>query len=145
MKVALLTPDHEYQGRWKKLIPGYRAAIENEELAFEALPWDSDRDLTQFDLVLPLLAWSYFRKADKWRGELAEWKECGVRIQNSVSALRWNTGKTYLEELAAKSIPTIPTIFTDALTEECVMEAYSIFGVEQIVLSRRSHAAVIKP
>ncbi len=48
--------------------------------------------------------------------------------------LRWNSDKSYLAELDAGGITTVPTIAVDALDEHGLREAREHFGCEQLVI-----------
>ncbi len=64
-----------------------------------AIDWDG------FDLTVVRTSWDYAPRRD----EFVAWAERVPRLLNSAAALRWNTDKTYLRELAAHGVPLVPT------------------------------------
>lgn len=132
--VALLTPDEGQPGRWPELFDRYRSALAAEGLELRRKAWTTDEDLSGFDLVLPLLAWTYFADAETWQRRLDQWESSGARLCNPVSTLRWNTRKTYLQELDAKGLRIVPTAFVDTVTPQAIDAAFRDFGSDEIVL-----------
>ena len=49
----------------------------------------------------------------KYRTEFIEWTKTIPRILNPSSVIEWNTDKHYLQELAKRGLPTIPTIWLE--------------------------------
>ena len=111
----------------------------------EGRPWTDPGDLSAFEAVTPLLAWSYHRAPAHWAALLDRLEASGARVANDVGVLRWNTRKTYLAELEAAGAPVIPTLFVDAVTPAAIAEAHDRFGPEIIVkpqVSGGSYATV---
>jgi glutathione synthase/RimK-type ligase-like ATP-grasp enzyme len=64
------------------------------------VPW------AELDLVLVRSTWDYTSR----RGEFVAWAQ-GCRTSNPPDVLRWNTDKTYLQELATRGVPVVPTTY----------------------------------
>ena len=102
MRIALATCD------W---LPGLdpddaplRAALGDEA---EPVIWsDEDVDWSAYDVVLVRTIWDYFERHDEF---LAWLDRVPVPMWNPADTLRWNSEKTYLRELEAEGIATIPT------------------------------------
>jgi len=72
------------------------------------IPWQTECDWSQFDLVLIRTPWDYFLQLNDfllW----AQRTEKATTLLNSSKLISWNSHKKYLRELAAKGIPTVPT------------------------------------
>lgn len=81
-----------------------------EALGDEAQPaiWsDPDVDWAAFDLILIRSVWDYFVRYDEFRGWID--RIDGLAVWNPVEAIRWNSEKHYLRELADAGVRTIPT------------------------------------
>jgi glutathione synthase/RimK-type ligase-like ATP-grasp enzyme len=61
--------------------------------------------------------------------------ECeGNNVSNPVRILRWNSDKSYLAELEAAGIATVPTRMTDALDDAALADARSAFSATTLVI-----------
>jgi hypothetical protein len=68
--------------------------------------WDDpDVDWTRFDLVVVRSCWDYVPRRD----EFLEWAARVPSLANPATVLAWNTHKRYLQELAGRDIPIVPT------------------------------------
>ncbi|MEX2195244.1 MAG: hypothetical protein WD844_08145 [Thermoleophilaceae bacterium] len=69
---------------------------------------DPEVDWAAFDLCLIRSVWDYFHRP----GEFLDWVDragAAVPMWNPPETLRWNAHKSYLRELEAAGVPTIPT------------------------------------
>ena len=86
-----------------------RDALRARGVEVSAVQWDDpDADWSGFDLVLIRSTWDYHERRD----DFIAWAEVVAKVttlHNPVEVLRWNTDKTYLGELAAAGVPTVPT------------------------------------
>jgi hypothetical protein len=86
-------------------------ALEADGAAVEAPAWDDAAvDWAAFDAVLPRTTWDYMHRA----GEFLAWAarvDRQTRLYNPIAVVRWNLDKTYLRDLAARGVETIPTIW----------------------------------
>ena len=112
-------------------------------MAVENRGWTVAGDLTGFDLVLPLLAWGYHREGD-WAGQVARWRDEGVRLRNPPSVLLWNADKSYLARFAEAGAPVVPTLFVDRLDETALREAAARFGTERLIAKPRVSASAFQ-
>jgi glutathione synthase/RimK-type ligase-like ATP-grasp enzyme len=108
------------------------AALALAGIAAETRRWTEADDLTGFDGVSPLLAWSYHQHPAAWAARLDALAACGLAVVNPVRALRWNTSKTYLADLEARGVPIVPTLFVGQVTPTALAEAHARFGAELI-------------
>lgn len=83
--------------------------------------WGTDpRLLVAFDVLIVRSPWDYMDSDENRRG-LFEWLRAvaglGIRLENDLRWLLWNSDKIYLSELADLGVPVVPTRFlgvTDA-------------------------------
>jgi len=84
-----------------------------------AVDWDAA------DLVWVRSTWDYTSRFAEWLGWLAQRRG---RVENDPALLAWNSDKSYLADLAAAGLPTVPTSFVapgeapPALTGEVVVK-----------------------
>lgn len=67
------------------------------------VPW------TSFDAVVVRSTWDYHRRPVEFDRWLTELERSGTRVWNPVPLLRWNANKRYLDTLAGRGVPTVPT------------------------------------
>jgi glutathione synthase/RimK-type ligase-like ATP-grasp enzyme len=100
----------------------------------EPVDWTSDADFAAYDMVLPLIAWGYHQHFAKWQSVLDRFESEDVRVTNPVPVLRWNGDKSYLAELHAKSVATVPSIAVESLDEVALEAARGAFGGGELVV-----------
>jgi glutathione synthase/RimK-type ligase-like ATP-grasp enzyme len=81
----------------------------------EPAVWD-DPDVTwsRFDAVVVRSCWDYHLRSDAFDAWIGRLVQEGVPLWNPPEVLRWNARKTYLRELEAVGVPTVPTRFIEA-------------------------------
>jgi glutathione synthase/RimK-type ligase-like ATP-grasp enzyme len=139
-RVAILTPDRASEGyrtRWPDVLARNAAPLREAGLEVEARDWANARDLAEFDLVLPLLVWGYPFAPRQWAEAVDRWEAERVRLQNPASVLRWNADKIYLERLAERGAPVIPTRHYTQLSKARLEEAARAFGTGRLVAKPR--------
>jgi len=82
-----------------------------------ARAWDdASVGWSRFDAVLVRSTWDYARRRDeflRWCAHVAE----ATQLINPPPVLAWNTDKHYLDDLAARGVPVVPTRFVDPAQE----------------------------
>lgn len=68
-----------------------------------AAPWDAA------PLVVVRSTWNYHHRLEAFLGWVDRVERLGGRLENPAAVLRWNTHKSYLRDLAARGLPTVPT------------------------------------
>ena len=134
MQVAFLVPDPDYPLEWRWAYDAEADALIAAGIAVEPVPWTDPRDLTQFDLVLPLVAWGYHKRYADWLAFLDRLERERVIVANPVPLLRWNSDKAYLAELGDMGIPTVPTLAVASLDEHALEAARGRFGCTELVV-----------
>jgi glutathione synthase/RimK-type ligase-like ATP-grasp enzyme len=96
--------------------------------------WDAPEfDPAVFDVVMVGTCWDYMEKTDAFLHAL---DRCDreSRLLNPVKTMRWNSRKTYMRDLAAKSAPIIPTVWADQADEPTILGAFDVLGADDIVV-----------
>jgi len=85
-----------------------RRALTERGVEAVAAVWDDPEvDWSAFDLVVVRSVWDYSLRRD----DFVAWAQGVPRLLNRAAILAWNTDKSYLRELDAAGLPTIPTIW----------------------------------
>lgn len=88
--------------------PGLLAALAVQPLTVESVNWDDPAaDWTAYDLVVITSTWDYFLRYE----EFLAWAQRVPHLLNPPDIVRWNTHKTYLDDLARAGVPVVPTVF----------------------------------
>lgn len=104
-------------------------------VALEIIRWDAPDLLTRgFDAALVRSTWDYADRVDAFLARLEEMERAGLRVFNAAAAVRWNARKTYLEDLASRGAPTIPTVWADTANVDAVLRAFDTFEAAEIVV-----------
>ena len=79
--------------------------------AVESLPWDADADWSLFRAAVIRSTWDYQDRMEEFDQALARIVASGCRLFNPLEIVRWNSNKRYLEDLADRGVPVVPTLF----------------------------------
>lgn len=86
--------------------PLLNAALEAASIQSQWVVWDDPEvDWTAFDLTIVRSTWDYTAQ----RAEFVRWSSATPRLHNPADLIGWNSDKTYLRDLAAAGLPTVPT------------------------------------
>jgi glutathione synthase/RimK-type ligase-like ATP-grasp enzyme len=83
---------------------------------------------TDYDAVVVRSCWDYHRRFAEFAAWVDRLTNEGVPLWNPPAALRWNARKTYLRDLAAAGVPTVPTRWADAATRASLAELLDAEG-----------------
>ena len=134
MKAVVLTPAPDYWESWDWAYDVEAAALKTAGSIVEPRPWTEVGDLTGVDVVLPLVAWGYHLRVAEWLALLDRMEQPGAPpMLNPPALLRWNSDKSYLEQLAAAGVPTVASRTVQALDEAALTAARETFGDELVV------------
>lgn len=123
----------EHDATMNALGPAFAA----EGWQLEAVSWDDpEADWSRFDAAIVGSTWDYWDRHDAFLAQLARIAG-STRLFNPEPMLRWNTDKRYLAELAAKGVPTIPTVWLDQPTPAAVAAAFDALGADDLVVKRQ--------
>jgi hypothetical protein len=59
LRVAILVPKPDYPEPWRWAFDVEAQALVDADCSVHAVPWTDLHDASEFDLVLPLVAWGY--------------------------------------------------------------------------------------
>lgn len=97
--------------------------------------WDSpDLGSGAFEAAVVRSTWDYADRADEFIATLERLERQGLRVFNPASVVRWNARKTYLDELAGKGAPTIPTLWAERIAPDIVARAFETFEAAELVI-----------
>lgn len=134
-RIAILTPAANGiygGGRWPDVLARLVTPLEAVGMRVETADWANGGDLSDYDLILPLLAWGYHSDGD-WPGRIAALEASGARLRNPAAVLRWNADKAYLGRLAQAGAPIVPTAFVDKVDEAALHAAAERFGTDRLI------------
>ena len=100
-------------------------------------------ELVGFDLAILGTPWDYTEAKDEFIARLEALEAAGVVVANPAEVVRWNADKLYLQELAAKGAPSIPTLWPQAPRPSDIHAAFDHFGCDRVVVKRRVGAGAI--
>jgi len=134
VRFAFLVPDPGYPEPWEYAFDAEAGALRKRGATIHAVPWTDPDDLSEYDLVLPLIAWGYHLQYGQWLRLLNRFDAEELPVINPPSLLWWNSDKTYLTQLAGKGVPTVETIEVESLIESDLRAAAERFGTPQLVV-----------
>jgi glutathione synthase/RimK-type ligase-like ATP-grasp enzyme len=94
----------------------------------ETVPWRADADWGAFDAVVIRSPWDYQDDPDAFLAVLEAIDASGARLENGLDVVRWNLEKTYLRDLEARGVRTVPTEWGAGLTAEALAALLDRWG-----------------
>ncbi len=105
--------------------------------SIDAIRWDAENiDWRSYDAVLIGSAWDYQDNLAEFLTRL-DVIESQTILFNSSQIVRWNCRKTYLKDLAAKGVATVPTLWLDTPDAGSLTGAFDALGSDDLVLKRQ--------
>ncbi len=87
-----------------------------------------------FDAMMPMFVWDYFEGNETaFLDQMTQASEQAY-IFNPVNVLRWNSEKSYLDELGQKGAPVIKTLYLDKVSEAGIAQAFETLETEKLVI-----------
>ena len=134
MRLAILVPDPDYPEAYDWALDVQAEALRIRGASVDPLPWTNMGDVSGYDLILPLVVWGYHLQYRDWQHFLDRLQADGLPVANPPELLRWNSDKAYLNELAAKGVPTVETIEVKRLADADLVTAAERFGTAELVI-----------
>jgi glutathione synthase/RimK-type ligase-like ATP-grasp enzyme len=134
MRIAILVPAPDYPEPWRWTYDPEAEALASAGAEVTPIAWTEAGDLSDFDLVLPLVVWGYHLDYPRWLELLDRAEQHGWPMINPPTLLRWNGDKAYLAELAERGISTVPTLAVEACCDADLEEARRCFDSEWLVV-----------
>ena len=99
------------------------------------IPWDlSDVNWDEYDIVLIRSTWDYQSRIQEFLKVLDSVDKSKSLLINPLPIIHRNIEKTYLIELEAKGIDTIPSIFQKKFSPKEIMQSFSKFNCDKIII-----------
>lgn len=142
MRAVILTPATDYWEPWNWAYDVEAATLEAAGISVEPRHWTDVGDLAGIDVVLPLVAWGYHLRFPEWLALLDRMEQPGAPLMlNPPALLRWNSDKTYLEQLATAGVPTVASRTVAALDDAALSAVRAAYGDELVIKPLVSAAA----
>jgi hypothetical protein len=88
-------------------------ALAERQIDYRIVVWnDPGVDWSAFEAIVVRSPWDYYLHPGDWARWLDHVGATGVRMLNPLKVVRWNSHKSYLQQLAAAGIPVIDTVMT---------------------------------
>ncbi|MEM6491937.1 MAG: hypothetical protein AAF684_08595, partial [Pseudomonadota bacterium] len=101
----------------------------------DEVSWRRDGvDWAAYDVVLVRSTWDYHHDPGAFLARLEEIDASPARLENALSIQRWNLAKTYLRDLAAAGVATLPTLWPAALAPADLTGAFAALDADEIVV-----------
>lgn len=101
--------------------------------AVEAVPWRAAVDWGRWEAVVVRSPWDYQDHPAAFLDVLAAIDASPAHLANPLGVMRWNLDKHYLQALAARGVPTVPTVWGERLTAADVAALHDLLGGEVVV------------
>jgi len=99
------------------------------------IPWDlSNVNWDEYDIVLIRSTWDYQSRIQEFLKVLESIDKSKSLLINPLPIIHQNIEKTYLIELEAKGIDTIPSIFQKKFSSKEIMQSFSKFNCDKIII-----------
>lgn len=88
-------------------------ALAEREIDVQPVVWsDPSVDWSSFSLIVIRSTWDYFHRAAEWAAWLDRVEATGPPMLNPLRVIRWNSHKSYLQQLAGAGVPVVDTVMT---------------------------------
>lgn len=115
-----------------------REGLAGSGVTVEDMDWTAPVErLATFDIVLLGTAWDYVDAPDPFLATLNALELRGTIVCNPPAVVAWNSRKTYLQILAARGVPGIPTLWHDRSDADVVRAAFDHFGCDRLVIKHQ--------
>ncbi len=102
--------------------------------SIEPVQWDAvGINWQKYEAAVIGTAWDYTQNLDKFLGRLNE-ITAHIPVLNPPALLAWNARKTYLQDLAQKGCPVIPTLWLEQPDEAACRSAFARFNTDTLVI-----------
>lgn len=101
---------------------------------------DANTQWQNFEAVIIRSPWDYQDDAESFIALLAQIEQSPAVLQNSMTTVRWNIDKYYLDALSKKNINIVPTLWERDFTAEKLDGYFNYFNCQQLVIKPRISA-----
>lgn len=101
----------------------------------EHISWrNKSVDWNRYEVVIVRSPWDYQQAPEDFLDCLERIDASSAALENSYSLMKWNLEKTYLRDLAAHGVPTVPTLWLAQYDATMLDQAFEKFGSEEIIV-----------
>ena len=101
----------------------------------ESVPWaQPDVEWASYDAVVIRSTYDYVTAPDAFLRALARIDDAGTPLFNSLELVRWNLRKTYLDDLAQRGVPTVPTLWHSGPRSTDIEAFFDELAADEIVI-----------
>jgi len=134
MRIAVLVPEPGYDEPWRWAFDVEADALKAAGCAVDPIAWTETGDVSEYDLVLPLVAWGYHLDYPRWLALLDRAEKERWPMINPPALLRWNSDKAYLAELIERGVSTVPTLAVESCCDADLEQARRHFESDWLVI-----------
>ncbi len=110
-------------------------ALAQSGIGAVGIPWDrAGVAWSRFDAVVLRSCWDYFHHPARFLSWIASLNDQGVTLLNDHATVRWNADKTYLADLSAAGVSTVPTVYADRHSKTLIRRVLSEQGWQRAVI-----------
>lgn len=99
-----------------------------------SVPWRDTTDWDQFDAVIVRSPWDYQQSPEAFLQCLRGIEASRAYLDNPLPLMEWNLHKTYLKDMEAKGVITLPTRWETGYNLATVTEAFSEFSTDTLIV-----------
>lgn len=121
------------------------ALVEDDQLLLEPLArrgigaepvvWDApDVEWAAYDAVIIRSCWDYYLRRDEFLDWVTRLEAMGVPLWNPPAVVRWNSEKSYLQELESDGVPIVPTRWVTPEGTATLAELLEETGWDEVVV-----------
>jgi len=101
----------------------------------DTVPWDT-RGIgwRRYEIIVIRSTWDYQHRPEEFLATLETIERSGTRLENSLDIVHWNMQKTYLRELAAHGVATLPTLWRERLSPGELLPLFDSMQSEEVVI-----------
>jgi glutathione synthase/RimK-type ligase-like ATP-grasp enzyme len=101
----------------------------------EPVVWDTpDVDWAAYDAVIIRSCWDYYLRREEFLDWVARLEATGTPLWNPPDVVRWNSDKSYLQELEADGVPIVPTRWVTPEETATLEELLEETGWDEVVV-----------
>ncbi|MHA7818937.1 MAG: ATP-grasp domain-containing protein [Erythrobacter sp.] len=120
------------------MVAALEPALTERGMSLRVIDWEADlSEFEDVDLALLGSSWNYQDKHEAFLVRLDALEAIGIAVCNPAEVVRWNSRKTYLQELAERGVATIPTLWLDDPDGDDIRAAMREFGCDRLVVKRQ--------
>lgn len=101
---------------------------------------DNNTQWQEFDAVIIRSPWDYQDDAENFIALLKQIEQSSPILQNSLTTVRWNIDKYYLNALSLKNINIVPTLWGSNFKAGDIDDYFAHFNCQQLVIKPRISA-----